>query len=61
MIELCEDADGVGVGEESPFRVAVHSVDEMFNSHLGGSIAHRWESHAHFFWEPLNSLRGEVG
>ena len=36
MVELGQDAEGVGVGEESPFRVFVHSVDEVFNSHLIG-------------------------
>ena len=38
MVELCEDAEGVGVGEKSQLRVFVHGVDKVFKSHLGGPI-----------------------
>ena len=40
MVELCEDAEGVGGGEVTPFRVFIHGVDDMFNFQLGGSVPH---------------------
>ena len=61
MVELCEDAEDVGVGEESPLCVFDQSEDRVFNSHLGGSVPHLWEPQAHFFWRTLKSLCEEVG
>jgi len=40
VVELCGDAEGVGVGEVSPFRVFVNIVDDVFDSYLGGSISY---------------------
>ncbi len=50
---LCGSRSGIS------FRVFVHAVEEVFNSHLGGLVPYRRESQAHFFCWPLDSLRGE--
>jgi len=39
MIEMGEDAQGMGVGEVSSLSVFAHIVDEVLDSHLGGSIS----------------------
>ena len=39
MIELGEDAQGLGVGKVSFLNVFVHIVDEVLDSYLGGSIS----------------------
>ncbi len=50
----------MGVGKVSPFGVIVHIVEEVFYSHLDGSVLYGGESQAHFFGWPLDSLRWEV-
>ncbi len=61
MVELCEDAEGLGMGEEAHVRVFVHGLDEVFDPHSGSHVPHLWESQAQIFWRPLSSLSGEVG
>ncbi len=51
---------GVGVSKVSPLGVFVHVDEEVFYSHLGGSVPDGGESQAHLFCWPLDSLRGEV-
>ncbi len=60
MVELRYYSVYVGVGQESPFGVYVHVVEEVFHSHLGGLAPYRRETQAHFFCWPLYSLRREV-
>ena len=50
----------MGVGQESPFGVFVHAVEEVFRSHLYGPVPYRRETQAHFFCWPLYTLRREV-
>ena len=50
----------MGVHEVPSFCVFVHVIEEVFYSHLGGSVSYGGESQAHLFCWSLDSLRGEV-
>ena len=50
----------MGVCQVSSFCVFVHIVEEVFYSHLGGSVPYGREPHAHLFGWSLYPLRGEV-
>ena len=49
IVELGGDAKGVGICEIFPLLVFVYIANKMFDSHLSGSISHRWVAKAHFF------------
>ncbi len=50
----------VGVGKVSSFRIFVHIIEEVFDSHLGGSVPYGREPQAHLLGWSLYPLRGEV-
>ncbi len=50
----------MGEGKVSPFCVFVYVVEEVFYSHLGGSVPYGREPQAHLFGWSLYPLRGKL-
>ncbi len=48
------------VCQVSSFCILIHIVEEVFYSHLGGSVSYGREPQAHFFGWSLYPLSGEV-